>query len=111
MEGVVVNTLHEGSSVNHAFETEGESQRPKDKNHIDHIFLSAHTSEHLDPKNAKNLGIFASYLAVGFCQNLTVTPVALYMVETLNASSAEQSVVTGLTGTLSVNCMLYNTAL
>lgn len=50
----------------------------------------------LDPYHPCNRGIFASYLAVGFGLYFIQTPIAFYMVDSLSATPAQQSVVTGL---------------
>ena len=50
----------------------------------------------LDPYQPCNVGIFASYLAVGFGIYFLNTPLAFYMVDVLSASPQKQAVVTGL---------------
>ena len=52
--------------------------------------------EFLDPFSKANLGISASYLAVGFGIYFIQTPLQFYMVDTLDATAAQQSVVIGL---------------
>lgn len=50
----------------------------------------------LDPYSIQNRCIFASYFAVGIGLFFIQTPIAFYMVDTLSASPAQQSVITGL---------------
>ena len=50
----------------------------------------------LDPMHPNNRAIFASYLAVGFGLFFIQTPIAFYMVDSLNATPGQQSVITGL---------------
>ena len=51
---------------------------------------------YLNPYHLTNIGIFASYLAVGFNMYFIQTPLNYYMVYVLNATAAQQTVVTGL---------------
>ena len=44
----------------------------------------------------RNLGIFASYLAVGFGLYFIQTPITFYMVDDINASAQQQIIVLGL---------------
>jgi MFS family permease len=53
-------------------------------------------SKWLDPYSPGNRAIFASYLAVGFGLYFIQTPLAFYMVNTLQLSPATQAVITGL---------------
>jgi len=53
-------------------------------------------ARYLNPYNMANIGIFASYLAVGFGMYFIQTPLNYYMVYNLNATAAQQTVVTGL---------------
>ena len=51
----------------------------------------------LDPWHKDNIGIFASYLAVGFAIYFILTPLNFYMIDTLDATPGEQSIIIGLT--------------
>lgn len=50
----------------------------------------------LDPYSTGNRAIFASYLSVGFGLFFIQTPLAFYMVNTLECTPATQAVITGL---------------
>ena len=50
----------------------------------------------LDPYFIGNRGIFASYIAVGFCIYFTVTPITFYLVDDMDANAAQVAVVIGL---------------
>ena len=50
----------------------------------------------LDPYHASNRAIFASYFTVGFGLYFIQTPLNFFMVNTLSATPAQQSVITGL---------------
>eukprot|EP01036_Dinobryon_divergens_P027093 gene27093-35808_t len=50
----------------------------------------------LEPTSMENIGIFASYLSVGFGLYFIQAPLQYYMVNDLDASPAQQSVVMGL---------------
>ncbi len=56
----------------------------------------ASNEDFLDPYSPGNIGIFASYLAVGFGMYFILTPLSYYMVDDLDSSAAQQSCVLGL---------------
>jgi MFS family permease len=51
----------------------------------------------LDPWHRDNIGIFSSYLAVGFSMYFILTPLNFYMIDVLDATPGEQSIIIGLT--------------
>jgi hypothetical protein len=57
---------------------------------------AAEAAKWLNPYSQSNRAIFASYLAVGVGLFFLPTPIAFYMVDTLGATPAQQSVITGL---------------
>jgi hypothetical protein len=72
--------------------TEFENAPHKLRSEID----EAEALKWLNPYSRSNRGIFASYLAVGIGLFFITTPVAFYMVDVINATPAQQSVITGL---------------
>eukprot|EP00605_Chrysophyceae_sp_TOSAG23-4_P002457 GSChrysophyteH1.ASY1.ANO1.2716.1 assembled CDS len=72
--------------------TEFENVPHKDVSEIN----EAEAEKWLNPYAEQNRCIFASYFAVGIGLFFIQTPVAFYMVDTLGATPAQQSVITGL---------------
>jgi len=61
------------------------------------VYIDLHeAARYLNPYHLTNIGIFASYLAVGFGMYFIQTPLNYYMVYDINATAAQQTVVTGL---------------
>jgi hypothetical protein len=50
----------------------------------------------LNPYHNVNIAIFASYLSVGFGLYFIQTPLTFYMVDSLNATPGQQTVINGL---------------
>ena len=72
--------------------TEFENAPHKAASQIDAIAAA----KHLNPYTPANRAIFASYLAVGVGLFFLPTPIAFYMVDSLGATPAQQSIITGL---------------
>jgi len=58
--------------------------------------LPADAHEWIDPYHPKNRAIFSSYFCVGFGLYFILTPIQFYMVNTLSATPAQQTVIQGL---------------
>lgn len=80
-------------STNHAFEIIGtpSNDLQYEDNNNNHIDI------YLNPWHKQNIGIFASYLAVGFSMYFILTPLAFYMIDILDATPSQQSIIIGLT--------------
>jgi MFS family permease len=68
----------------------------EDTVNVEHTDLGDAYNEWMDPWSPQNRGIFTSYFAVGFVIYFILTPLVYYLVNELDTSPTQQSVIMGL---------------